>query len=107
MESSRAGHSWPLPASAVDSPACLDPVPGQESPDDFALDVGVMWDLFTFAMTGTATEEIGLAAGRYRMVLAGGQPITVHTEARGASERGGSCQSRHIAATRSGGVKAP
>jgi hypothetical protein len=74
---------------------------------DFARDVGVMWDLFTFAMTGTATEEIDLAAGRYRMVLAGGQPITVHTEARGASERGGSWQSRHIAATRSGGVKAP
>src|SRR5438552_1141788 len=48
---------------------------------DFAVDVGVMWDFFTFAVTGTVTEEIDLAAGRYRMVLAGeGSSITAPTE---------------------------
>src|SRR5437667_10460791 len=49
---------------------------------DFAVDVGVMWDFFTFAVTGTVTEEIDLAASRYRMVLAGeGSSNTAHTEA--------------------------
>ena len=56
---------------------------------DFAVDVGVMWDFFTFAVTGTVTEEIDLAAGRYRMVLAGeGSSITAHTEASGVIREG-------------------
>src|SRR5438128_12613855 len=56
---------------------------------DFAVDVGVMWDFFTFAVAGTVTEEIDLAAGRYRMVLAGeGSSITAHTEASGLIREG-------------------
>src|SRR6266852_5869483 len=50
---------------------------------DFGVDVGVMWDLFTFAVTGTVTEEIDLAAGRYRMVLTGeGRFVPVETHSR-------------------------
>ncbi len=56
---------------------------------DFAVDVGVMWDFFTLAMTGTVTQEIDLAAGRYRTVLAGeGSNITAHTEASGIIREG-------------------
>jgi hypothetical protein len=56
---------------------------------DFALDVGVMWDLFQFAIRGTVTEEIDLVAGRYRMVLAGeGSSVTAHTEASGVIREG-------------------
>ena len=56
---------------------------------DFGVDVGVMWDLFTFAVTGTVTEEIDLAAGRYRMVLSGeGSSTTAHTEASGVIREG-------------------
>ncbi len=56
---------------------------------NFAVDVGVMWDLFTFAMTGTVTVEIDLASGRYRMVLAGeGSSVTAHTEASGIIREG-------------------
>jgi hypothetical protein len=59
---------------------------------DFAVDVGVMWDLFTLAMTGTVTEEIDLASGRYRMVLAGeGSNIAAHTDASGIIREG-----RHV-----------
>src|SRR2546426_11270589 len=48
-----------------------------------------MWDFFTFAVTGTVTEEINLAAGRYRMVLAGeGSSITAHPEASGVIREG-------------------
>src|SRR4029077_11596986 len=51
--------------------------------------VGVMWDLFTFAMTGTVIQEIDLAAGRYRLVLTGeGSSITAHTEASGVIREG-------------------
>src|SRR5207245_7560862 len=56
---------------------------------DFGVDVGVMWDFFTFPVTGTVTEEIDLPAGRYRMVLGGeGSSITAHTEASGVIRTG-------------------
>ena len=56
---------------------------------DFALDVGVMWDFFTFAVTGTVTEEIDRASGRYRTVLTGeGSGVTAHTEASGVIREG-------------------
>ena len=75
MEGLLVGHSWPRPCLYFGSPTRLGADSSQESQRqvyDFAVDVGVMWDLFTFAMS-TVTEEIDLAAGRYRMVLAGGQ----------------------------------
>jgi len=56
---------------------------------DFAVDVGVMWDVFTVSLTGTVIEEIDLAAGRYRMVLNGeGSSVTAHTEATGVIREG-------------------
>jgi hypothetical protein len=56
---------------------------------DFAVDVAVMWDLFTFALTGTVTEEIDLGAGRYRMVLTGeGSSVAAHTETTGIIREG-------------------
>jgi hypothetical protein len=51
---------------------------------DFAVDAGVMWDLFKIAMAGTVTEEIDPIAGRYRIILAGeSTSLTAHTEATG------------------------
>jgi hypothetical protein len=61
----------------------------QRRTHEFAVDVGVMWDLFTFALTGTVVEEIDHGAGRYRMVLTGeGSGVTAHTETTGLIREG-------------------
>lgn len=56
---------------------------------DYSVDVGVLFDLVTFALKGTAVSEIDQAAGRYRVSMNGeGDRISLHTEARGVIRQG-------------------
>ena len=51
---------------------------------DCSVDVGVLFNLFTFALKGTVVKEVDRTAGRYRVTLSGeGNSISVHTEASG------------------------
>ena len=51
---------------------------------DCSVDVGVLFNLFTFALKGTVVKEVDRTAGRYRVTLIGeGNSISVHTEASG------------------------
>ena len=62
------------------------PVP---QPLDFTVDVGILFDMITFALKGALTKEIDLAAGRYRVTMAGeGDKISVHTVASGVIRQG-------------------
>jgi|SoiMethySBSTD1v2_1073268.scaffolds.fasta_scaffold350403_2 hypothetical protein len=55
----------------------------------YQADMGVLFDLLTFHVTGTVIEEIDYAAGRYRVVLTGeGSGVTHRTESLGTI-RGG------------------
>src|SRR4029450_1883726 len=50
----------------------------------YQADMGVLFDLLTFHVTGTVVEEIDYAAGRYRVVLTGeGSGVTHRTESLG------------------------
>ena len=56
---------------------------------NYSVDVGVLFDLITFAVKGTIVSEIDQAAGRYRVSMHGkGDRISLHTEARGVILRG-------------------
>jgi hypothetical protein len=56
---------------------------------DYSVDVGVLFDLITFAVKGTLVSEIDQAAGRYRVSMHGeGDRISLHTEARGVIRQG-------------------
>ncbi len=51
---------------------------------DCSVDVGVLFNLFTFALKGTVVKEVDRTAGRYRVTMIGeGNSISVHTEASG------------------------
>jgi hypothetical protein len=55
----------------------------------YQADIGVLFDLLTFHVTGVMTEEINFAAGRYRVVVTGeGLGITQRTEASGIIRAG-------------------
>ena len=55
----------------------------------YQADIGVLFDLLTFHVTGVMTEEINFAAGRYRVVVTGeGLGITQRTEASGMIRAG-------------------
>jgi hypothetical protein len=58
-------------------------------PQGFTVDVGILFDLITFALRGTLTKEIDEVADRYRVVLQGeGDKISVHTEGTGVIRHG-------------------
>lgn len=55
----------------------------------YSADVGVLFNLFTFALRGSIVKEIDHAAGRYRIGMQGeGEGISLHTDARGAIRNG-------------------
>jgi len=56
---------------------------------DYAVQVGVLFNLFTFALKGTVVKEIDPTAGRYRIrVIGEGDSIALHTEASGMIRQG-------------------
>ena len=56
---------------------------------DYSLNVGVLFNLITFALKGTVVKEIDHTAGRYRVSMNGeGDSISLHTEARGMIRQG-------------------
>jgi hypothetical protein len=58
-------------------------------PQAFSIDVGILFDMITFALRGALTKEIDEAAGRYRVTMtAEGDKISVHTEAGGVIRQG-------------------
>ena len=63
------------------APATL---PGAPQPQGFTVDVGILFDMISFALKGTVTRDIDEAAGRYRITLDGeGNKISLHTKANG------------------------
>ena len=55
----------------------------------FRLDVGVLFDLLTFSVSGALVEEIDWQAGRYRVAFGGeGSGVTNRTEAAGVIQGG-------------------
>ncbi|HKO89589.1 MAG TPA: hypothetical protein VJU61_00460 [Polyangiaceae bacterium] len=55
----------------------------------YQANMGVLFDLLTFHVTGTVVEEIDHAAGRYRVVLTGeGSSVTHRTESLGMIRNG-------------------
>jgi hypothetical protein len=56
---------------------------------NYSVEVGVLFDLITFALKGTALSEVDHAVGRYRVSMHGeGDSISLDTEARGMIRRG-------------------
>ena len=56
---------------------------------DYSVDVGVLFDLITFAVKGSIVSQIDQAAGRYRVSMNGeGTGISLHTEATGVIREG-------------------
>ena len=56
---------------------------------DYSVDVGVLFNLITFALKGTVVKEIDHTAGRYRISMNGeGDSISLHTDARGMIRQG-------------------
>ena len=56
---------------------------------DYSVDVGVLFNLITFALKGTVVKEIDHTAGRYRISMNGeGDGISLHTDARGLIRHG-------------------
>jgi hypothetical protein len=56
---------------------------------DYSVDVGVLFNLITFALKGTVVKEIDHRAGRYRVSINGeGDSISLHTDARGMIRQG-------------------
>ena len=62
---------------------------GAPQPQRFTVDVGILFDMISFALKGTVQREIDEAAGRYRITLDGeGDKISLHTEANGVIRQG-------------------
>src|SRR5713101_8076002 len=56
---------------------------------DYSVDVGVLFNLITFALKGTVVQEIDHTAGRYRISVNGEwDSISQHTEASGIIKQG-------------------
>ncbi len=56
---------------------------------DYSVEVGVLFNLITFALKGTVVKEVDRAAGRYRVTMNGdGDSISLHAEARGMIRKG-------------------
>ena len=56
---------------------------------DYSVNVGVLFNLITFALKGTVVKEIDHTAGRYRISMNGeGDSISLHTEASGMIRQG-------------------
>jgi hypothetical protein len=56
---------------------------------DFTVDVGVLFDMMTFALKGTAIKDIDRPAGRYRVTMTGaGDKVSLHTVASGVIRQG-------------------
>src|SRR5215471_15713584 len=57
---------------------------GAPQPQGFTVDVGILFDMISFALKGTVTRGVDEAAGRYRITLDGeGNKISLHTKANG------------------------
>ena len=56
---------------------------------DCSVNMGVLFNLITFALRGTVVKEIDHTAGRYRVSMNGeGDSISLHTDARGMIRQG-------------------
>ena len=81
--------SLPLLASPSVVLAQVSPqVPAREV-FDYSVNVGVLFNLITFALKGTVVKEIDHTAGSYRVSMNGeGDSISLHTEASGMIRQG-------------------
>src|SRR6266511_2804553 len=85
--SRRAFLAAPLPLLLL--PRAVRAAPSAPQPLDFAVDVGVLFDMITFALKGTLIKEIDPAAGRYQVTMTGeGDKISLHTVASGVIRQG-------------------
>ncbi len=85
--SRRAFLAAPLPLLLL--PRAVRAAPSAPQPLDFAVDVGVLFDMITFALKGTLIKEIDPAAGRYQLTMTGeGDKISLYTVARGVIRQG-------------------
>lgn len=85
--SRRAFLAAPLPLFLLPRAVCA--APSAPQPLDFAVDVGILFDMITFALKGTLIKEIDPAAGRYQVTMTGeGDKISLHTVARGVIRQG-------------------
>jgi hypothetical protein len=56
---------------------------------DYSVEIGVLFNLFSFSFKGTAVKDIDRAAGRYRVTMNGeGDGISLHTDASGIIRQG-------------------
>ena len=70
-------------------PQLASALPRAGEPLDFTVDVGVLFDLITFALKGVVLKEVDYVAGRYRITMTGeGDKISVHTDASGVIRQG-------------------
>jgi hypothetical protein len=85
--SRRAFLAAPLPLLLV--PRAISAATPAPQPSDFTVDVGILFDMITFALKGALTKEIDHVAGRYRETMNGeGDKISIHTEASGVIRQG-------------------
>jgi hypothetical protein len=85
--SRRAFLAAPLPLFLL--PRAISAAAPGLQPFDFLVDVGVLFDMITFALKGTVVREIDPAAGRYRVTMTGeGDKISLHTVASGVIRQG-------------------
>lgn len=85
--SRRAFLAAPLPLLLV--PRAIPAAVPAPQPSDFIVDVGILFDMITFALKGTLTKDIDRVGGRYRETMTGeGEKISIHTEASGVIRQG-------------------
>jgi hypothetical protein len=85
--SRRAFLAAPLPLFLF--PRAISAASPSGQPLDFLIDVGVLFDMITFALRGTVIREIDAAAGRYRVSMTGeGDKISLNTLASGIIRHG-------------------
>ena len=81
--------SLPLLASPQAALAQASPQAPAREVFDCSVNMGVLFNLITFALKGTVVKEIDRTAGRYRVSMNGeGDSISLHTEASGLIKQG-------------------
>ncbi len=78
-----------LPLGLLVLPALATAAPGIRKTFSYQANMGVLFDLITFNVTGTVVEDIDQAAGQYRVVLTGeGSGVTHRSESTGIIRAG-------------------